>query len=339
MSKYRISAAPNSGFVLPHHSFFYFFNDHHPRGITISFSKAMNGEKHWQQLYRFPYFGYGFHFSDLGNSTYFGNAFAVFGFINIPVFRGEKRTEFSYTIGSGYSFLTKHFDTDLNYYNLAIGSAGNVYFNLGLDFKCRLTGSLIWETGTGITHFSNGAFSKPNTGINVMTAHTGMIYTLGQTDIVKNNLTAKEVKNSYSLIYSAGIREITPPTGKKYFISSLSASVERSYWRKRRLGLGLDIFYDNSLIPRLEQQNKMNNTEFDNTRCGIHFSHDLIFGKTAITMQIGSYLYTKYQKDGYLYKRFGIKQRFNDHWMVNICLKTHYFKADFIEWGVGYYFE
>jgi len=326
------------GFILPHHSFFKFFNDKHPYAFNIETSKRLTGKKEWEQLYRYPAFGYGLYYCNLGNKKYFGEAYAIYGFINIPIIK-KNEFSFNYTLAGGYSYLSKSFDIYDNYYNLAIGSPGNVYVNLALDTKWQLFENIIFDIGFGITHYSNGAVAKPNTGINVVTAHTGLIYKFNSTNYIKNEIQAHKKYYEYSVIYGAGIRENAPPIGDKYFASSISFNSERGFWRKRKLGLGLDIFYDNSIITRLAEEDSIFNTnELDNFRSGIHFSHDLIFGKTSITMQIGTYFYDKYKNDGPIYNRFGIKHKLNKHWFANLALKTHFAKADFIECGFGYYF-
>ncbi len=327
------------GFILPHHSFFYYFNDKHPYAVNVEIGKRLTGTKEWQQLYRYPLFGYGVYYCDLGNKQYFGKATAFYGFINIPVI-SKNKFSFNYTIAGGFSYLSKSFSVAGNYYNLAIGSHENVYVNLGMDTKINLTKKILFETGFGITHYSNGALSKPNTGINVITANCGIIYNINTTGL--NRFEVKEHKPyfDYFVIYSAGIRENSPPVGKKWFASSLSLNIDRAFWRKRSLGAGIDIFYDNSIISRLETEDSIfNNMLIDNFRTGLHLSHDLIFGKTSITMQTGFYIISKYKRDGNIYSRFGIRYKLNNHWILNLSLKTHFAKADFIEWGFGYRFS
>lgn len=335
----QIETKGQYGFILPHHSFFYYFTEHHPYAFNIEVSKRLTGKKEWQQLYRYPIFGYGIYYCELGNKQYFGQVGAAYGFINIPIITKPKFS-FNYNIAGGFSYLTKSFDVYDNYYNLAIGSPGNVYVNLAFDTKFKLSEHFIFETGIGITHYSNGAVAKPNTGINVVTAQSGIIYNFNTTNYTKTEIQSHVPYFEYSVIYGAGIRENSPPVGKKWFASSFSINAERAFWRKRKFGIGFDVFYDNSIYSELESSDSLaDNSKMDNFRNGIHFSHDLIIGKTSITMQTGTYIIAKYRREGNIYSRFGIKHKINEHWFANLSLKTHFAKADYIEWGLGYCFR
>jgi hypothetical protein len=62
----------------------------------------------------------------------------------------------------------------------------------------------------------------------------------------------------------------------------------------------------------------------------------MIFGDVSFTIQWGYYLFVRWNDDGDFYHRFGLKYYFNDHFIANLTIKTHFSKADFIEWGIGY---
>jgi hypothetical protein len=71
-------------------------------------------------------------------------------------------------------------------------------------------------------------------------------------------------------------------------------------------------------------------------RPGIHIGHQLEFSKLTVATQIGYYIYAKDKSDGPIYSRFALRYKLNSKLLLNLALKTHYAKADFIEWGVGY---
>jgi hypothetical protein len=329
-----IEANGKYGFLMGHHTFFSYFYEKHPYAYDIKISKQLTGEKNWHSLYRYPRLGGGYGFCNIG-SEYFGSAHSIFGFINIPISK-SKINSFNYTISFGYAYVTEHFDTDDNHYNLAIGSAGNVYFNLALDYKLRIAKNLQIKTGLSLTHFSNGAYAKPNTGINVVTADAGLLYNFDVTEYKKAKKEEHKAFNEYSVIASGGVRETSTHTPQKFVITTLSINAERMFWRKRKMGLGIDLFYDTSLKYRLEADTSIQYSNIVNLRPGIHYSHDIVFGKTSITMQVGYYLYTEFKVDGNIYSRFGLRHKLSKHFIASVSLKTHYFKADFIEWGIGY---
>ncbi|GAB4282251.1 MAG: hypothetical protein Kow0068_06880 [Marinilabiliales bacterium] len=325
------------GFIMGHHGFFNFYYQHHPYTYDIRISKKTDGKKQWHFLYRYPTTGFGFHHAWLGNDLYLGHSNAVYKFINIPILKGENIT-WNYTIGAGIAFLSKYFDTDSNYYNLAIGSCENAYFNLSQDVRIFLTKKTSIKTSIGITHYSNGSWAQPNAGINLITVNTSIRWSLGQETEEQNtkNNDFFDKKNELLCIINGGVREISPPTGKKYFISTFSLNINRQFWKKRKLGAGLDFFYDSSLRDQILRYEGATYTDMIYYKTGIHVSHDLIFGNSAIIMQAGCYILAEYKSDGFIYSRFGIQQKINDNFFINLSLKTHFFTADYIEWGVGY---
>jgi hypothetical protein len=40
--------------------------------------------------------------------------------------------------------------------------------------------------------------------------------------------------------------------------------------------------------------------------------------------------------DGKGYNRIGFRHQWSDKWLISLSLKSHLFRADFIEWGMGY---
>ena len=134
------------------------------------------------------------------------------------------------------------------------------------------------------------------------------------------------------------MKEISPAGGVKYGISSLNAEVIKPVSRKSRIGVGLDIFYDASLEVKLKKSGQDYSGLFAVVRPGLHVHYELKLYEFSIFFDVGSYLYTRWKDDRYIYARTGIRYRVAKHLLLGVALKTHYFKADFAEWGVGYEF-
>ena len=73
-------------------------------------------------------------------------------------------------------------------------------------------------------------------------------------------------------------------------------------------------------------------------RPGLHFHYELKLSEFSMFFDVGGYLYTRWKEDGYIYARQGVRYRIAKNFLVGVALKTHYFKADFAEWGIGYEF-
>jgi hypothetical protein len=338
-----ISSNYRYGFVIPHHSSLVYLIEDHSKAWDINVSLCTKGDKLWQQYYRVPDLGLGFYHADLGNPKYLGKANAVYGFIRIPVIN-KNRFHVNYLMGGGVAFLTKPFNVESNIYNIAVGSKANAFIDLGLSAELKIIKSLFFSTGLQFTHYSNGAWKVPNLGFNIPSAKAGLKYYLKDNPLpeVKPYKELKsEFKRKYEFwfTYTGGIRENPPPNGRKFYVSAICINAERQFTPRRKFGTGLDIFYDPSLGLRLKNDSIEVNESY-NYRSGIHVSHDVIFNNVAFTMQAGVYYYTKETKgDGYIYSRFGFRIKVCKHLATILTLKTHFFKADVIEWGLGYYFE
>ncbi|NTW31600.1 MAG: hypothetical protein HGB12_03085 [Bacteroidetes bacterium] len=85
---------------------------------------------------------------------------------------------------------------------------------------------------------------------------------------------------------------------------------------------------------------KINEIKIDHTyqaiRLGFFFGHQFDFSKLSFVTQLGYYGYAKDKSDGLIYSRIGLRYKLNQKVLLNLSLKTHYFKADFLECGIGY---
>ncbi len=338
-SNISISAKYARGYIYPHHESLKYLIKDYTSAMELNLSKEVSGEKLWHQLYRKPTVGLGYYFVDLGNAEQLGKANAFFPYITIPVLR-SKYVNISSKYAAGVAWLSKRFDLTENKYNIVIGSNLNAYLNLNLNIDIRLTKRIYLQTGIGLTHFSNGGTQQPNKGFNIFAYQAGVRYKLS--DIERDTsgiaLPKFERKNEFSIIYAGGVKTLEPARTKKYYVSTLSLNAERQVSYKSRLGVGLDLFKDNSRKEYLVKEDIENPDGKDLFYAGGHFSYDLIFGKTSFTIQMGAYFWQKSKHFESVYHRFGLKYRFSKHWMANVTLKTFWAAADFGEWGIGYRF-
>ncbi len=330
------------GFLIPHHSSFVYLIEDHIKSYDFTISIKTKGDKYWQQLYRCPELGIGFYHANLGNPDYLGNVNAGYGIIRIPIIQ-HSAINFYYSMAGGVAFLNRPFNVTGNIYNLAIGSKANAFVDLGLNTEIRCFNRLCLNAGLQFTHYSNGAWKVPNLGFNIPSVNAGIKYCLKKPEIpvkkpeTKNNDFKREFE--FGVLYMGGLRENPPPNGRKFYASSVSMYSEKQITPRRMLGAGLDIFWDPSISQRLKTDSTQAEIK-NNFRSGIHVSHNLVFNKVYFVMQVGYYFYTHDTKgDGYLYSRFGLRINVTKHFAANLTLKTHKFKADVIELGIGYYFK
>jgi len=324
-----------AGFLLPHRTSLSYFNNKHINEFTFEISKQLNDTGKWHKYYRYPSVGGGIYYTNLPSDHYTGNSFAGYGFIDIPL-KWHKTYSFNYSIGAGLAFLTKHFDKKDNYYNIAIGSTLNAFINIGFHYSFYFNKFQI-NTGFSFTHYSNGAWKKPNLGFNIPTLKLGVgLISYPKKHFERKSPNQKFRQTEWSTMLAGGTRQNYPSDPNRYYVGTFALMYEKQFSMKHKWGIGLDIFYDPSIPSRNEEiPDYSSNTAY--FRSGMRLSHDLIFGKTSFTFQTGCYVYDKYSPDGLIYSRLGLRYKIN-HWIqANILLKTHFFKADVIEFGISIY--
>lgn len=73
-------------------------------------------------------------------------------------------------------------------------------------------------------------------------------------------------------------------------------------------------------------------------KAGITLDYELLLGRLSIPMEMGFYIPDGFNYDGFFFHRFGWRYKLTDKWRASLTLKTHFAKADYIEWGLGYTF-
>ena len=144
----------------------------------------------------------------------------------------------------------------------------------------------------------------------------------------------------YYTVLSAGIatpEELWADRSIKYFVGSMSFDVARHYYYFGKAGIGLDIFHDRSM--KEPYGNTLANPDFaDLTFFGFHLSHELMVNRFTLVTQVGVTM-THRDIEGKWYGRFGARIDITEHLFFRGTLKIpNGFKADFIEWGIGYNF-
>ena len=112
----------------------------------------------------------------------------------------------------------------------------------------------------------------------------------------------------------------------------MQAISQRSDW-----GIGADLFYDESIQHRLILDHQTSTTNADNFRPGIYGAYQIAAGNLGLMFNMGFYPYSKWKGDGNFYHRICFRYYIRN-FIVCMNLKTHYAKADFIEWGIGWKF-
>lgn len=306
--------------------------------LTVNFPTY--GRDFWEKLYNYPRPGAGYSFWTLGNNDVFGKVHALYGFVNMPIFKRSDKFSLNYQISVGGAYITKRFDISQNHINRAVSTHANIFFRFGIDAKIKYNPRSEFVIEAGATHFSNGKIKSPNYGLNSGTLSLGFNYLIGKDPAIIQEPEIPETGKLYeqSLFYSAGVKVYDNLLDYKYFTSSFSYNLERILNHRRRIGLGADLFYDGSINEALSVEEGNEDDEFKNLiRFGLHASYAARYKQLTLGIQVGHYLYSKYTVLTKLYTRLSLQYMLSDHLSAGLTLRSHFGKADCVELGSGYF--
>lgn len=307
--------------------------------FDLSVTFPTYGKSFWEELYNYPGTGFGYSYWTLGNDDIFGRGHVLYGFIKIPAIKKNEKFALNYQFSLGGAYLTRIFDIEENHLNRAIGSHTNIYMRLGIDAKIKILPNCNMIIEGGLMHFSNGKTRSPNYGINAGSVSLGINYLFNGNNntIQKTIIPAIDKRYVQSFLFSAGSKVYDNLLGEKYFVSSGSYNIERLFNQKRRIGLGLDLFYDGSIREALASEDGTPEKEFTKLlRLGIHGSYSVRYKKLLAGIQIGHYLYSKYTVMTNVYSRISLQYLITDNISGGLSIRSHLGKADCLEWGIVY---
>ncbi|HHZ65173.1 MAG TPA: acyloxyacyl hydrolase [Flavobacteriales bacterium] len=330
------------GFILVHRDNMSHLVKGHIPAFELTLEKQTSGLLDNHGVYNFPSVGVSLWHSDLGNKEQLGSGSAIFGFVNFPLVRSG-RFLLRYKLGSGVGLISKPFDREYNHKNTAIGSQLNMFLLIQLNAKIQLSDKLGITAGVTFSHYSNGSYKVPNLGINVPTISVGVIYDFGDYQLSAFDKEKKEYDKEldFNVQVGGGAREINPIGGAQYGVFYTTLEGTRRMDRRRKLGVGADVFFDAStmVLYNRNSDNVPSSNQAEFIRYGIHISHELVIGRMSAITQMGVYLYSKYKNDGPLYHRFGYRYQISEHVYADITVKTHWAVAQYVSFGIGYKFN
>ncbi len=332
-----LNAAGHYGFIIAHHDYLDYLIRSHIGGFELNYIKPTFGEQEWQRVYRYPEQGITYTRMWLGNPDQLGNLHGLQVFVNLPLMKREEPWLFL-KISSGLSYVNKHFHRVDNHKNIAIGSSVNPLVSFRLNTKFDIGRSMRIDAGFGLTHFSNGSYSIPNLGINMVTLNLGLTCKIKDDGRSRNRDTVPApIKGiRLNLIASGGITEIEAAGGGKFALCEMSLNAMKTMNHKNRLGAGIDLFYNEANIEKFRRDTITLSNNLQNTQLGFKLAWELTISKVSLPFEMGVYALSKYKDNGFIYHRIMTRYQVNDHWNINWILKTHFAKADYFALGLGY---
>lgn len=323
------------GFVVQHKKDMDALVSGHIPAFELYYRYNYSGVKEWEKFYNYPNAGLALQLLNFNNSK-MGVAYSLLPYVSFPL-RKARIVELHFRTAAGLAYVTQKFDLDNNRKNGVVSSSlnGSVQFMLQANWKPIPQMEI--HTGVSFSHFSNGAFKIPNAGINIAGANLGLNFNLNQAVRVNHNSFPVLYKQLRILASFGGFaKEIKPVGGPKYIASTLSISALKRFSSKASWGGAIDFMYDASLSSRARQQMDELNMP---VRIGAALCYELHLNKISIPIQQGFYALNPLQLDGWLYQRVGIRYHANKKWIIQMNVKAHFAKADYLEAGFGYFIQ
>ena len=324
-------------FILPHTPAVRHLAVSHPTGVELDVQRQTNGSEPWHAWYRYPKAGLAFTYYDYHNPA-LGRSYAASVYINKAFWR-TRRQEVNFRIGTGVGYFPVRFNQATNHKNTIVSSRLNATIQTRLEYDAALTEHLGLVLGVGLNHYSNGATTKPNFGINLPTVLLGINYHQQRPLVPVNTEPSPEPadlgRNFLNLSTSVGWKQRSETDPERYLVNSVTLAVGRRVNRKSNLVAGLEGFYDRSLTAQLQDTARATDHLPDVKKAGAYVGHELLFGRLAFVSHLGFYLYNPYKSNKFYYERLGLKYHFTDRLFGNIDLKVHRGAADVIEWRLG----
>jgi hypothetical protein len=335
----ELSLNSNYGWLMAHRKEMHRITQGHSYGFNIQVGNEVNGEKEWHKLYLMPETGFCFSYLNLGNNQELGNAYGFFIQMRLPVSRNNNWMQ-GFSLGTGIGYLNKPFNIDENRFNTAIGSKINAGIFLEYQFKYALSKNLIADLGLRMTHYSNGAYQIPNLGVNIPGICIGLTYREGTYKGFGENpekyKLQERTKRETQLVLIGAMRESFPATGPKYGVLGMGMSENFRISDKSSLLLGAEYFYNASMRKQLKEFKGIEAKNSDLQSFGISAGYGMHFGDMFLLFQMGHYLADEHLVNGPWYHRVGMRHKIKGHLLGTINLKTHFAKADYFEFGLGW---
>ncbi len=307
--------------------------------FELNISEQTHGRRLWEQLFKYPVKGLGVYYSPLGNTKELGQGLAIFPYLNFCLTKGKK-VNLYFRVAFGLGYLTRRFDTETNYKNIAISTHLNAFMQLRYEMRWNITKRLGLAAGLTLSHFSNAAFKVPNLGINIPTVHLGLSYKLfretpGQ---IKNDVPQADKRWQFAVVGRFGVNELYGAGGPKYPYYGLTGYFMKPLNLKRQIGIGCDIYYSGAVLEMIHRREIAIKSRFEAIRPGLSFVYIMNFSHLSLVLHLGAYLYNKENSDGYFYDRVALQYTVKKHILFQLGLKTHLMRAEVLEFGFGYKF-
>jgi Lipid A 3-O-deacylase (PagL) len=300
----------------------------------VSYLIQPKGRRSWQEAYKYPVYGVTGFFGSVGNRELLGHYFGLYGFINFPFVKAKHYT-LSAKVGCGIAYGSKFYDADENILGMAVGTPFNAHISLALENRFVFGKNSI-NASIDMTHFSNGAFKVPNLGLNLP------YISIGYGRLVAKTIDTSFVHEPFAKYWEFGAtgilsaKEVFPTGGKKYPVFGINLVGRRIFKPRVGMEVSFDVISKQAI---LNYQADVRKTQAEIIQLGVFVGYVLPMNHFHIVTGMGVYVRDKYKPEDVVYHRIGVRYVFDNGINLNLVLKTHFARADYVEYGIGYTFK
>lgn len=322
------------GFLAAHRPIMGHLANEHAFAGELSYAIQPKGRRSWHSAYRYPVYGVASFFGSVGNRELLGNYFGIFGFVNLNLIK-RKHYTLSSKMGCGLAYSNKYYDSEENILNVGVSTPVNALVTIALENRF-VFGRHSINASLDATHFSNGAFKLPNSGLNLPFISVGYGYKVKESADTVFNHSDFQSKWEFGAIGFISVKEVYPTEGKRYPVFGLNL-VSRKYFGPRSgVELTLDIISKQAIFG---YKPKIPKTQLGIIQMGIFVGYLLPMNHFHLITGMGVYIRNKYKPEDALYHRVGMRYVFDNGVNLNLVLKSHWGRADYVEYGIGYTFK
>ena len=314
------------------------FGSTYPVGAEIFFHRHRDGSKYWEKLFNYPHTGWSLTWVDHRNKI-LGSTLALSRYLSY-VFWRTNNFEFYVKGSQGIMFANEIYEPGSNMkerYNNAVSQHFNFSEQLGFGLSIRSVKHLSFNISTTITHFSNGAISQPNDGMNLWMLQLAVGYITGDGITSYDKQPEKPLDNKrvrFNVNIAGGTKQLTPENERKYPLLTFYLYADKKLARVSALNIGVDVFLNTGVKHDIE--NSANKGD-DFKKVGISAGHELFIDRVGLLTQVGYHIYSPYPSISSFYQKAGFKYYISDKLFATFTLRTFYLQiSDEISWGIGW---
>ena len=333
------------GYIMQHRNSMGHLIKGHIYGAELNLSVPSYGRNGYEQENNFPEKGAGFYWFNLANPDQLGHLFAIAPHYEIPLHHSVKKSRSYLRLSLGLGYVTKYFHPIDNHQNNVMSTPLNGFVNIKWLMKYDVSKRFRIDYGISLSHASNGKTSVPNLGINVGTLNLALVlkHLPKKTQAINFDHyidSSSFKKSNHELFFNAsyGYTAIYPVGTGNFLSQTYMLGYYRNVRNTHKFGGGLDIFYNPANKILVFNEDSLTISSGENVQLGFKLGWAYNIGNISLPLEMGCYVKSFYKGDGIFYQRVGVRYYFKNDLFVSMTLKSHWARADFFEYGIGYRF-